>query len=116
MYTAFLQGCTDITTVAKGCSNVTPYVLISGEDQGFLVVDKVIISDVKSLYDIPFVLMAAYFVFNICYPKGCSNLFSHLEIITLKYPPNKASPTVKHFLSSLKTAKYYVLFFIMYTS
>ena len=66
--------------------------------------DKIIISEVKCHYDLPFALMAAFFVFNIRYPRGCNNLFSFLEIITLKYPSNKASATVKYFLSSLQNS------------
>lgn len=64
--------------------------------------DKTIIFEVEVLTDIPFVLMSAFFVFNICYPKGCNNLFSFMEILTLNYPSLSASATVKYFLSSLE--------------
>ena len=72
-----------------------------GQFQTFLVVDKTIVCEMEVPNDIPFILMAAFFVFNICYPKGCSNLFSFMEILTLNYPSDRASATVKHFLSSL---------------
>ena len=78
---------------------MTPYILVCGADaniQSFLVVDKVIISEVKTFNDLPFALMSAYFVFNICYPRGCNNLFSFMEVMTLKYLSTKASATVKH--------------------
>ncbi len=55
-----------------------------------------------SWMDIPFNLMEAIFVYNICYPKGCSNFFTFLEIIALNYPSQKVSPTVKYFLSKMK--------------
>ena len=89
--------------MAEGNSTVTPYILISGEEdlQSFLVVDKMIMCEVKSFYDLPFTFMAAYFVFNICYPRGCSNFFSFMEVIT----SIKASTTVKHFLSNLHVSK-----------
>ena len=75
---------------------------ISAVKQAFLVVDKTIISEIPIDCTLPFVLLAAFFVFNICYPKGCANLFSFLEIITFNYPASKSSATVKHFLSSLE--------------
>ena len=74
--------------------------MIIQDDEAYLVVDKRIIDQVE-IGDIPFVLMAAFFVYNICYPKGCSNFYSFLEIIALKYSPEKASPTVKYFLSRI---------------
>ena len=73
----------------------------SNEFQVFLVVDKTIICEIQQFVDIPFILMASFFVFNICYRKGCTNLYSFMEIVTLNYPPSGASASVKHFLSSL---------------
>ena len=99
------QGCSNIAAVASDSANITPYILLSEDDeqfQTFLVVDKTIVCEVEVLHDIPFVLMAAFFVFNICYPKGCNNLFSFMEILTLNYPSHSASATVRHFLSSLE--------------
>ena len=69
--------------------------------QAFLVVDKSIINEVKDFNDIPFLLLSAYFVFNIKYPAGCNNFFSFLEILLLKFSTKKASLTVKHFFPSI---------------
>ena len=88
--------------VTSSNTTVTPYVILDEEtDQAFLIVDKSLVCEVQNICNIPFVLMAAFFVFNVCYPKGYSNLFSFMEIQTLDYPSGKASATVKHFLSSL---------------
>ena len=46
-----------------------------------------------SFEDIPYILMAAFFVYNICYPKGCINFYSFLEAVLLKFRSDKASPT-----------------------
>ena len=106
MFMFSVQGCTNVQAVAEGNSSITPYILVTGEDDGtlqtFLVVDKTILSEVPLDYGIPFVLLAAFFVFNICYPKGCSNIYSFMEITTLNYPASKSTATVKHFLSSLQ--------------
>jgi len=66
-----VKACENVTMVVEDITNLTPYMLIVGNigdaTQAFLVADK-IISDVK-FDDLPFCLMAAFFVFNICYPK-----------------------------------------------
>ena len=63
-----MQGCTDITAVAKGNHNVTPYILVTGDvaeaNQTFLIIDKTLVSEVPLNCNLPFVLMAAFFSFN----------------------------------------------------
>ena len=62
-----------------------------------MIVDNRVIDTVE-MAKLPFTLMAAFFVYNICYPGGCSNFYCMLEILVLKYKYEKASPSVKHFL------------------
>lgn len=58
---------------------VDPHIVITAEDrEAVLVVDKQVI-DKLDIINIPFALMAAFFVFNICYPKGCSTFYSFLK-------------------------------------
>ena len=61
-----VQGCTDITGVAKGNHNVTPYILVTGDvveaKQTFLVIDKTLVSEVP-LNSI--CLDGSFFSFNI---------------------------------------------------
>ena len=62
----------------------TLYLLLIGDlketiEQVFLVIDSKIITDVKQA-DGPLVLLSSYFIYNICYPKGCNNLYSFLEV------------------------------------
>ena len=83
---------------------MTPYILVVGDQreaiQAFLVVDCQVITEV-GLEDIPLTLMSAYFVFNICFPSGCSNFYAFMEVYTLGFALEKASPTVNHFVASL---------------
>ena len=67
----------------------------------YLVIDKQII-DKASFINLPYLLMASFFVYNICYPKGCTNFYSLLEIVVLNYSIEKASPCVKFFLTKVK--------------
>ena len=63
-----------------------PYVAVVGEDsdslQAYLIVDKLVIDELN-MDDLPFTLLAAFFVYNICYPKGCTNFYTFLEILLL---------------------------------
>ena len=81
-----------------------PYILVIGEDlqniEAYLIVDKQVIDQIPFI-DIPFVLMASYFTYNICYPKGCNNFYSFLKVITLQFSSEKASPSVKHLLTRI---------------
>lgn len=54
-------------------------IMLMGEDEAYFIVDKRVIDQVEVI-DIPCALMAAFFVYNICYPKGCANLYTFLEI------------------------------------
>lgn len=97
-----VQGCTDVREVVAENQRLEPYVAIIGEEtvEAYLVVDKHII-DKFSIIDIPFALMAAFFVYNICYPKGCNNFYTFLEIVVLKFSLEKASPSVKYLLAKI---------------
>ena len=97
----FVQGCTNVTSVAEHVQQLQPYILVVGQEavQAYLVVDKKVVDDV-SFEDIPYILMAAFFVYNICYPKGCINLYFFLEVVLLKFRSDKASPIVNHLLYS----------------
>ena len=81
-----------------------PYIIVVGTmgdpSQAFLVVDCHVIGEVE-LNKIPLVLLGAYFVFNICYCKGCNNMFSYLEVLCLDANASKISPTVKHLITSM---------------
>lgn len=73
---------------------------LSEVSQAFLVTDKRIVTEID-FQDIPLILLAAYFGYNICYPKGCVNFFVFLEVMLLKIKTTKASITVHNLLSSL---------------
>lgn len=108
------QGCTNISAVVSANTNGTPYISLSGYTQPFLIVDRTIVCEEPLFNDIPFTLMSAFFLFSRCYPKGCTNLFSFMEIISLKNPSDRASATVKHFLTSLKNVNWTVIALAFY--
>ena len=97
-----------MSSIASSNNTLEPYIMVYGEDQSnanaYLIVDKRVIGIVK-MTELPFALMAAFFVYNICYPRGCSNFYSMLEILVLKYSSEKASPSIKHLLPKILPAK-----------
>ena len=78
---------------------LSPIFTITGEGQSdasaYMIVDKRVIDTVE-MAELPFALMAAFFVYNICYLRGCNNFYCMVEILVLKYNSEKASPSVKH--------------------
>ena len=88
-----VQGCTDITAVAKGNHNVTPYHLVTGDvgeaKQTFLIIDKTLVSEVPLNCNLPFVLIAAFFLFKLIYvtPRDveiCIPLWKLLLLVILQ--------------------------------
>ena len=80
-----------------------PYLLISGSlqnpQQAFVVVDQEVLCEIE-LADCAFALISVFFVFNICYTKNLTCVFTFLEIALLNLSP-KVPPTVNNFLSVL---------------
>ena len=97
-----LQGATNLQPIIDDRRQPQPYLLATGclndPNQVFLVVDCRVIGEVKDdAY--PVILLCAYFVYNICYIKGCNNFYSFLEVLFLNRNIDKVSSTVKHFLA-----------------
>ena len=86
-----VQGCTDITGVAKGNHNVTPYILVTGDvveaKQTFLIIDKTLVTEVPLNCSLPFVLMAALFLLIYVTPRDveiCIPLWKLLLLVILQ--------------------------------
>ena len=88
--------------VAEENNILEPYVIVIGSPdhytQAFLIVDGRLVMDVEI---VPLVLLASYYVFNICYPKGLGAFYSILEVIVLNTPLSKTSPSVQHVFASI---------------
>lgn len=67
----------NIQSIVKERKQMEPYILsngtVSDHNQLFLIVDCHVLGEV-SPQTVPFVLLAVYFVYNNCYPRGC-NIF-----------------------------------------
>ena len=83
---------------------MNPYILIVGSPEdhqkAFLVVDAKVVMEID-IPSIPLVLMAAFFIFDICYTPACFNFYSFMEVIVMDYSINKAPTSVKHLYTSL---------------
>ena len=103
MYT--VQVTDDVTNIASHHQS-EPYVIVVGTfqcpQQAFIAMDKKILTEID-VNDTPLYLIAVFYVFNICYPHGCSNFYSFLEValLGLKEPSITVPPSVTNMLARL---------------
>ena len=81
------------------CRASTPC-LLCRENQCFISIDQIPLFEVQS-EEIVVALLAVYYVFNITYPKECTQIFSLLEYIFLKVKPSKQGNTFARVFSKL---------------
>ena len=66
----------------------TPYVVHFGEadsgQQFFVVCEKVLVTEAGSFIEAMVALMAVYYIFDIAYPKACTNTLLFVEKFLLK--------------------------------
>ena len=96
----------DIVDVPLQQMQKAPYAVVLGGHKdpklAFMVMDKKIICEIP-IDDIPIYLIAVFYIFNICYPTGCQNLYCFLEVILLRLqePQISINVSVKNFLARL---------------
>lgn len=78
----------------------TPCILVRENGQVFLTVDKVPIMEVTSS-EAPLTLLAAHYVFNICYPVGIESVYTFLEFIYMNRKPVRQGVVFNRFFSAL---------------
>ena len=100
-----IQGAVDVDQIVKHCPNKHPYILVIGTikspEQLFLIADKTVVREVE-MNSVLTNLLAAYYVFNVCYPRGLVNVFTFLEVFLLHLNPKKVAPRVKLLNGQLK--------------
>ena len=98
-----MQSTSDIQSEIQHKGQNAPYLLCCGDvvgpEQLYLVLDQQILCEVENR-DAVFALLSAFFVFNVCYPKGCNNVYSFFESAVLNLK-NKLPASVIHFMASL---------------
>ena len=92
----------DPAAVVSDKAQGEPYVLAIGSTQWFLVVDNELLYEVD-VEDCVLGLLAVFFVFNICYTKGCCNMYTFLEMLLFDTSPSSVPPSVSHFMSIIKS-------------
>ena len=82
-----------------------PFVIVVGDhkqnDQSFLVIDRKVVTETV-IQDIPIILLAAFYMLNICYPSGLYNFYKFLELIFLNIS-HPIPPSVKILHTTLNT-------------
>lgn len=63
--------------------------------------DKVVVKE-TTIESVLVLLLAAFYVFNICYPHGLVNFYTFFEVLLLNMNPKKVAPSVKLMLGKVK--------------
>ena len=90
--------------VAKNMPSPQPCLIVKRSkgiaEDCYLVMEKTTISKVE-VEDAVLILFAAFFVFNLHYPHGCTNLYTIMEAILLEKTVTGRKPMVSAFLDRL---------------
>ena len=83
-----------------------PVVIVRGTytkfKDAYLVCEKIVLC--KITQDLPIILFAAYYVFNMQYCSGCTNFYSFFEVLFLAIKPPKRT-RLNNFLNMLENIK-----------
>lgn len=96
--------------MAKEALSVSPppVVMVRGTQvkvkDAFLICEKMVLARIDAV-DIPLMLFATYYAFNIRYPIGCTNFFSFMEVIFINATPPKRA-RLQNFVNMLEHTTY----------
>ena len=101
-----MQASLSLTAAVSGFSLPHPSLIVreipGGEDvEIFLVCEQVIISKIAGM-EAPLVLLAAYYSYNMHYPKGLNSFFTLLEVKLCGIKPRKVPNVVSNALIGLQ--------------
>lgn len=68
---------------------------------GFLVVEKTFLAKIPSIMDVPLILLAAFYIFDMQYTIGLTNLYTFLEYYLLGKKIPKGKTRIAHLVSKL---------------
>lgn len=74
--------------------------ITDAKKQIFLITDNEVITEITTIPP-PLALLAAYYTYNIQYPKGCLNFYSLIEVLFIKKARTSVTASVKHILCDL---------------
>ena len=104
-YCIFMQVGVNIQQTAANVPTKQPCLIASHSkgmlDSCFLVIEKHLISKIKNTEESVVVLPAVFYVFNVHYPMGCTNVYTILEQLLLDKQSTGRRPRVAAYLSRL---------------
>ena len=100
-----MQASLSLTAAVSGSSQSHPFLIVKempGEKvEVFLVCEQVIISEIAGI-EAPLALLAAYYSYNMQYPRGLSSFFTLLEVKLCGIKPHKVPSAVSNALIGLQ--------------
>ena len=92
------------TAAAADVAQAAPSLIIkhhvSGDSKVFLVFERSVICKVPAV-EVPIVIMAAYYAYNMQYPSGLKNLYTLFELELCGITPKKLPRNVERMLTCL---------------
>ena len=100
-----MQASLSLTAAVTGCTMSHPSLIvkekIGDEVEVFLICEQMIVTQVTGL-EAPIVLLAAYYAFNMQYPKGLQSFCTLLEVMLCGIKPGKVPNVVSNALIGLQ--------------
>ena len=91
--------------VAKNIPSPQPCLVVKTNEgraeECYLVIEKTVTAKIEVIKDAVLILFASFFVFNVHYPHGCTNLYTVMEAILLDKIVTGRRPIVSGFLDRL---------------
>ena len=85
--------------------NMEPTIVIKGSvslvKDAYLVIQKEVLYKIPEMNEVVLILLASFYVFNMHYTKGFSNLFMYLEYHIMGRPVPRDKTKVHNFLAQL---------------
>lgn len=75
---------------------------VDNPSQIFVIVERTIFTEISSEADVLYGLLSTFFVLNMCYPRGCNNMYLFLESAVLGLSC-KVPASVTHFTTLLQS-------------
>ena len=95
----------NIESIATDVQELAPTLLVVGNlnevKEVFLVIEKTIVCQIRSIDEPPLLLLAAFYSFNISYPKGLETMYKLLEYCILGKKSGKISSSLANFITMI---------------
>ena len=99
-----LQESINLNETARETEEKAPSLLAIGRREIHMVAEGEVLFKIEKLHEVPYLLLAAYYSFNMKYPKGLNGMYTLLEYMILGKPPAKMYVGLSQFITFIDNA------------